>query len=109
MNNKGAVAKDLEAIKNSYNYPGLCHYVKYDDLVTNPEQEIRKVYQFMGLPYFNHKFEDLQQVKVNGIKYDDTIVGKNMHNIRSVVRKVNNPYIDKIPERIREKYEHIRF
>jgi len=109
MNKDGAVAKDLEAIKNSYNYPGLCHYVKYDDLVTNPEQEIRKVYQFMGLPYFNHKFEDLQQVKVNGIKYDDTIVGKNMHNIRSVVRKVNNPYIDKIPERIRQKYEHIRF
>lgn len=109
MNTKGAVAKDLEAIKNSYNYPGLCHYVKYDDLVSQPEQEIRKVYQFMGLPYFNHKFEDLQQVKVNGIKYDDTIVGKNMHNIRSLVRKVNNPYIDKIPERIRQKYEHIRF
>ena len=109
MNKDGAVAKDLEAIKNSYNYPGLCHYVKYDDLVAQPEQEICKVYQFMGLPYFNHKFEDLQQVKVNGIKYDDTIVGKNMHNIRSVVRKVNNPYIDKIPERIRQKYEHIRF
>ena len=109
MNKDGAIAKDLEAIKNSYNYPGLCHYVKYDDLVTNPEQEIRKVYQFMGLPYFNHKFEDLQQVKVNGIKYDDTIVGKNMHNIRSVIRKVHNPYIDKIPERIRQKYEHIRF
>ena len=109
MNKDGAVAKDLEAIKNSYNYPGLCHYVKYDDLVTQPEQEIRKVYQFMELPYFNHKFEDLQQVEVNGMKYDDTIVGKNMHNIRSVVRKVNNPYIEKIPKRIKQKYEHIRF
>ena len=109
MNNKGAVAKELEAIKNAYNYPNICHFVKYDDLVAQPEQEIRKVYQFMGLPYFNHKFEDLQQVEVNGIKYNDTIVGKNMHNIRSVVRKVNNPYIDKIPERIRQKYEHIRF
>jgi len=109
MNNKGAVAKDLEAIKNSYNYPGLCHYVKYNDLVAQPEQEIRKVYQFMRLPYFNHKFENLQQVEVNGIKYDDTIVGKNMHNIRSVVRKVNNPYIDRIPESIRQKYGHIRF
>ena len=109
MNSKGAVAKDLEAIKNSYNYKDICHYIKYDDLVAQPEQEIRKVYQFMGLPYFNHKFEDLQQVEVNGMKYDDTIVGKNMHNIRSVVRKINNPYIDKIPERIRKKYGHIRF
>ena len=109
MNKDGAVAKDLEAIKNAFNYPDICHFVKYDDLVAQPEQEIRKVYQFMNLPYFNHKFEDLQQVEVNGMKYDDTIVGKNMHNIRSVVRKVNNPYIDKIPERIRQKYGHIRF
>ena len=109
MNKDGAVAKDLEAIKNSYNYPGLCHYVKYDELVAQPEQEFRKIYEFLGESYFNHKFEDLQQVEVNGMKYDDTIVGKNMHNIRSVVRKVNNPYINKIPERIRQKYEHIRF
>jgi sulfotransferase len=109
MNTKGAVAKDLEAIKNSYNYPGLCHYVKYDDLVVQPEQEFRKIYQFLEEPYFNHRFENLQQVEVNGIKYDDTIVGKNMHNIRSVVKKINNPYINKIPERIRQKYGHIKF
>jgi sulfotransferase len=109
MNKEGAVAKDLEAIKNSYNYKDMCHYVKYDDLVSQPEQEIRKVYQFMNLPYFNHRFQDLQQVEVNGIKYDDTVLGKNMHNIRATVKKVPNPYIDKIPERIRQKYEHIRF
>ena len=109
MNNEGAVAKDLEAIKNSYNYPGLCHYVKYDDLVVQPKEEFEKIYQFLGEPYFNHRFENLQQVEVNGIKYDDTIVGKNMHNIRSVVRKVYNPYINKIPERIRQKYGHIKF
>jgi sulfotransferase len=109
MNNKGAVAKDLDAIKNAFNYPDMCHYVKYDDLVAQPEQEFRKIYQFLGKSYFNHRFENLQQVEVNGMKYDDTIVGKNMHNIRSVVRKVNNPYIDKIPERIRQKYGHIKF
>jgi len=109
MNNKGAVAKDLEAIKNAYNYPDICHFVKYDNLVTQPEQEFRKIYQFLNEPYFNHRFENLQQVEVNGMKYDDTIVGKNMHNIRSIVRKVNNSYIEKIPERIKQKYGHIRF
>jgi len=109
MNKEGAVAKDLEAIKNSYNYKDMCHYVKYDDLVSQPEQEIRKVYEFMNLPYFKHSFQDLQQVEVNGMKYDDTVLGKNMHNIRSTVEKVPNPYIDKIPERIRQKYGHIRF
>jgi len=109
MNTKGAVAKDLEAIKNAFNYPDICHFVKYDDLVAQPEKEIRKIYNFINIPYYNHRFENLQQVEVNGIEYDDTIVGKNMHNIRSVVKKEYNPYIEKIPERIRQKYGHIRF
>ena len=109
MNKDGAVAKDLEAIKNAFNYPDICHFVKYDNLVARPNEEIKKIYKFIGKPYFNHRFDNLQQVEVNGMKYDDTIVGKNMHNIRSVVRKVNNPYIEKIPKRIKQKYEHIRF
>jgi len=109
MNKDGAVAKDLEAIKNSFNYPNICHYIKYDNLVAQPEQEFRKIYGFIEEPYFNHRFNNLQQVEVNGMKYDDTIVGKNMHNIRSVVKKEYNPYIEKIPERIRQKYGHIRF
>ena len=109
MNNDGAVAKDLEAIKNAFNYPDICHFVKYDDLVAQPEQEFRKIYQFINLPYYNHKFENLKQVEVNGMSYDDKIVGKNMHKIKTVVRKEYNPYIEKIPERIRQKYGHIRF
>jgi len=110
MNREGAVAKDLEAIKNSYNYPGLCHYVKYDDMVTQPEQEFKKIYEFIGEPYFNHRFNNLDQVSVNGLSYDDKIVGKNMHKLfDGPVRKVYNPYIKKIPERIKEKYGHIRF
>ena len=110
MNKDGAVAKDLEAIKNAYNYPDICHFVKYDDLVANPEQEFRKIYEFMKEPYYPHYFENLQTLNVNGIKYDDTVVGSNMHKLfDGPVRKVYNPYIEKIPERIRKKYEHIRF
>jgi len=110
MNKDGAVAKELEAIKNSYNYPNMCHYVKYDDLVTNPEQEFRKIYKFLDEPYYPHYFNNLQSVKVNDIEYDDTIVGNNMHKLFSgAVRKVYNPYIEKIPQRIKEKYGHIRF
>jgi len=109
MNKDGAVAKDLEAIKNAFNYPDICHFVKYDDLISRPEQEMRKIYQFIGLPYYNHQFQDLKQINVNGIGYDDKVVGKNMHTIRNVVRKEINPYLDQIPERIRQKYGHIRF
>ena len=110
MNKDGAIAKELEAIKNAYNYPDICHFVKYDDLVANPEQEFRKIYEFMEEPYYPHYFENLQTLSVNGIQYDDTVVGSNMHKLfDGPVRKVYNPHIEKIPERIRQKYEHIRF
>ena len=110
MNNKGAVAKELEAIKNSFNYPDICHHVKYDDIVTNPEQEFRKIYQFLDEPYFNHRFNDLDQVSVNGLSYDDRIVGGNMHKLfDGSVKKVYNPYIKRIPESIRKLYGHIKF
>ena len=109
MSKEGGIAKELEAIKNAYNYPEICHFVKYDDLVTKPKEEIQKIYQFLEIPFFNHQFQDLKQININGMGYDDRIVGKNMHTIRNVVGKVNNPYINKIPERIRQKYEHIRF
>ena len=109
MNKDGAVAKDLEAIKNSYNYQDMCHYVKYDDMVTNPEQEFRKIYKFLDEPYFNHRFDNLNQVSVNGLSYDDRVVGSNMHKLfDGPVRKVYNPYIERIPESIKEKYGHIK-
>jgi len=84
MNKDGAVAKDLNAIKNSYNYQDMCHYVKYDDMVTNPEQEFRKIYEFMDEPYFNHRFNNLDQVNVNGLSYDDKVVGSNMHKLLNI-------------------------
>jgi len=110
MNKDGAVAKALEAMKNARNHPDICHIVKYDDMVTNPEQEFKKIYKFLGESYFNHRFDNLDQVKINGLSYDDTIMGSNMHKLfDGPVRKVYNPYIEKIPERIKQKYGHIRF
>ena len=110
MYKDGAVAMGLEAIKNAYNYPDICHFVKYDDMVTQPEQEFKKIYKFIDEPYFYHTFNNVDQVHVNGLSYDDKVVGSNMHKLfDGPVRKVYNPYIEKIPQRIKEKYGHIRF
>jgi len=109
MNKDGAVAKDLEAIKNSYNYPDMCHYIKYDDLVANPEQVISEVYQFLDIPYYKHDFKSLKQFEVNGMTYDDNIVGNKMHTIRTEIKREENPYKQMIPQRILDKYGHIKF
>ena len=109
MHKDGAVAKELTAIQNSFNYKDLCYYLKYDDLVSNPEQCIKEVYKFLEIPYFQHKFFDLDQININGLGYNDGVMGKNMHTIRNEIKKEYNPYIEKIPQRIKDKYGHIRF
>jgi len=108
MNKDGAIAKDLEAIKNSFNYPEICHYLRYDDLVNQPEIEINKIYDFLEISRFNHNFKSLNQFKINDIGYDDTVVGNKMHTIREEIRKENNPYKSMIPQRIIDKYGHIK-
>ena len=110
MNKNGAVAKELMSIQYLLQHPEMAVFIKYDDLVVNPEKEIRKVYTFLKLPYFPHRFTDLDQITVNGLQYNDSIVGKNMHTIRTEkIMKVENEYKKLIPERFIKEYGHIRF
>ena len=110
MAKDGAVAKELMSIRYLLHHPEMAVFIKYDDLVINPEQEIRKVYTFLNLPYYSHYFTSLEQVVVNGLSYNDGIVGKNMHTIRTEkVMKVENEYKNKIPERSVKEYGHITF
>ena len=106
MNKEGAIVKEIRSIQNSYNYPNMCHFIRYNDMVANPEKIFKELYKFLDEPYYPHYFENLKQININDIKYDDTVVGKNMHTIRSTVKKETNNYI--VPERIRQKYEHIK-
>ena len=112
MNNKGAVAKELQCIQHLMKPENrhMAYFFKYDDFVIDPEKYIKEIYQFLEIPYFQHRFIDLDQLIINGIKYNDDFMGKNMHTVRTKeIKKVINPYKERIPERIKQKYEHIRF
>ena len=109
MNKEGAIAKDLIAIQNALKpeNKSLCHFLKYNDLVSNPEIEINKIYDFLEIPKFNHNFKTLKQFEVNGISYDDRIVGNKMHTIKTELKLEDNPYKKLIPESIVRAYGHI--
>jgi hypothetical protein len=65
--------------------------------------------EFLGIKLFKHSFQNLKQLEVNGICYDDTIVGNNMHTIKTELKKQPNPYYHRIPERFIKEYGHIKF
>ena len=109
MNKDGAIAKDLTAIQNALKPENkhMCHFLKYDELVNDTEHQLNKIYDFLEIPRFKHNFQSLTQFKVNGMAYDDTIVGNKMHTIKTNIRKENNPYKAMIPASIIREYGHI--
>jgi sulfotransferase len=109
MQDNGSIAKELIAIQNAFNYKELCHFIKYDDLVKNPQQTITNLYQFLDEPLYPHQFSNLKQFQLNGIGYDDKELGNNLHMIRTEVRKEDNPYKSMIPKSIVDAYGHITF
>lgn len=80
----------------------FAHFVEYDDLISNPQQEIEKIYEFLNIPKWDHDYENIDQYEVNGVKYNDEIY-PNLHKIKSTIIK-SSTTIDEIPEKIKQKY-----
>jgi len=68
-----------------------CLFIKFEDLTRNPEAEIRKVYNYFELPYYNnHNFDDVQQVThENDIFYRPF----GDHMIRGKIKPVEDDYL----------------
>ena len=109
MNKDGAIAKELMAIQNAIlpENKHMCHIVRYENLVTEPKKCLRSIYNFLEIEYYPHRYHNLDQFSVNGLKYDDNIVGNNMHTIKTELKLEENPYKKMIPQSIIEKYRHI--
>ena len=84
--------------------------VEYDNLITDTSNEINKIYSFLDIESYQHSFENLNQLKLNGIKYDDSYLGKNLHKVRErVVKKSSYEVEDYLPNSIIQKYSSLNF
>lgn len=86
------------------------HLIRYNDLVSNPQEEINKVYEFLDIPKFDHKFTNLTQLNNNGIEYDDTVLGGDLHKIKTTdVSKSTYKATDILTPEIISKYDKQNF
>ena len=110
MNKDGAIAKELIAIENALKpeHKHMIHLIRYEQLVTEPEKTLRSIYNFLEIDYFPHYFNNLKQISINGLSYDDQVVGTNMHTIKTEMKLEENPYKKLIPQSIINKYGHIK-
>jgi sulfotransferase len=77
------------------------HFVEYDDLVTSPEEEINKIYDFYGIERFAHDYSNIS----NNIKEDDSVYGLvGQHDVRSSVSRRNINKQELLSEYVMNKY-----
>ena len=112
MNKNGVIVKELIGIKHLFDHQPkeIYHLVEYNDFVEYPRKTIDGIYEFLDIPKFKHSFTNLDQFKVNGMEYDNTIVGEGLHTIKTdAIYKDKYDAYNIIPKSIIEKYKQCNF
>ena len=75
----------------------------YDDLVNNTKLFLKELSQHL---HANVELKELRQFEVNGIKYNDDVLGYSLHTIRTDdISKRKYSYKDVLPQSIINKYK----
>ena len=90
-------------------YENCFHFVDYDDLVSDIESEIRKLYSFLDIPLYDHSYQNIEQYSVNGQTYDDSIYGIDLHSLRSTIKKESTDPSIVLSQELIEKYSNMEF
>jgi sulfotransferase len=80
------------------------HFVEYDNLVNNTQDEIKKIYDFLNLPQYSHNYKNIDPFSVNGVEYNDYV--KELHMVKSKIEK-SKTSIENIPYKIKQKYSNL--
>jgi sulfotransferase len=79
---QGILGQSLNAIMEGFNqgFGDRIHFVEYQDLVKEPEETLKKLYEFLGEEYYDHTSEDLEN---QSRERDVMTYGlKDMHEVR---------------------------
>jgi sulfotransferase len=84
--------------------PDMIMLVEYESLCKKPESVLRELYQFIGKPYFDHDFKN---VEYDNEVYDKALNMKSLHTVRKEVSWIERPSI--LPKSVWEKYSGKEF
>lgn len=79
--------------------PDMIFLMEYEGLCKNPEDSMRKLYEFIGKPYFDHDFDN---VEYENEVYDQALNMKSLHTVRRKVTWEERPSI--LPKSVWDKY-----
>jgi sulfotransferase len=79
--------------------PDMILLMEYESLCKKPESVMREIYNFIGKPYFDHDFKN---VEYENEVYDQALNMKSLHTVRKEVTWIERPTI--LPKSVWEKY-----
>ena len=109
MNPGGIVWESMNALATAFRQKQQhhIHLIQYDDLVSNPSQEIAKLHGFLELDPFVYDFDN---VVAKDREKDLEIYGlPTMHEIRKKVNKISKPYTEVLSSEVINKYINYDF
>jgi sulfotransferase len=62
-----ALARTLDTFQRNIN--NKIHFVRYEDLLKNPQETLNKIYQYLGEETFEHNFENIQKTVTEDHSY----------------------------------------
>tara|TARA_Y100001951_G_scaffold102422_1_gene109068 strand:- start:971 stop:1771 length:801 start_codon:yes stop_codon:yes gene_type:complete len=107
MKDDGQIVKELKCMQNLLKPENKhhVHFVDYKEIVEKPIATIKEIYKFFNIPSFKHYFTNFKQVK----GYDDTMMGKGMHTIKTKRLIKSTTDVNILPPEIIKKYGGIKF
>lgn len=101
--NAGIIANPWISLQEGYAInPQMIMFVEYENLCKNPEKTIKKIYEFLEMPYYSHDFDN--------VEYSNELFDKscNIKDLHTVKRKVEyNPPKCILPPEIVKKYQEM--
>tara|TARA_B100000282_G_C31703353_1_gene477403 strand:- start:99 stop:887 length:789 start_codon:yes stop_codon:yes gene_type:complete len=74
-------------------YP--CFFIEYKDLVKNTTEVLNSLYEFLEIKSYKHNLDKLDNFNINGLYYDDSKVGSNLHTVKKDGIKLSNYDVNK--------------
>lgn len=94
----------VDALQRGYG-DRMC-FVDYDELTSDPQNTLKRIYNFLEEPYFDHNFDNVEQVTVE----DDEIHGYvNLHKIQPKVSSKKSQAVEILGEELVKKYKAFNF
>jgi len=88
---------------------GYLHIVEYNDLITDTDKTIKRIYDFLEIEHYHHNYKYIKQFAVNGIEYDDSIFGGDLHKVKSKIKQKKYMVEDILPPHVIQKYSNLEF